>query len=288
MKVLVVYKKSAWELFSRSEDPNVAHFMEQSGRDAQFVEQSHHVQKESMETITSTLIESGAQVSILYRSELSEEVTKNIDLAVTIGGDGTFLETSHFINEETPIMGVNSDPSRSVGFLSACNGSEFPDFFSDLDMQPRCTLSRASAIINGKVTGPPILNDILFSNPNPAATTRYRMGEKSFRNSGCLFATAAGSTAWIFQEGCTSLPLIGNKTLQCYHRGNRNATTSTSNSFSLQSLTRKGRIYIDGEHLSYPLSIGQTLELTTGPSLTVIGDLERKREAFLTKYNPNM
>ena len=284
MKVLVVYKKSAWELFNGSEDPNVAHFMEKAGRDAQFVEQSHKAQKDSMETVKSALLESGAHLTMLYRADLSEEVIRDTDLAVTVGGDGTFLETSHFISDDTPIIGVNSDPARSVGFLSACNGSEFPIFFSGLDTQPRYNLSRARAAINGQVTGPPILNDVLFSNPNPAATTRYRMGEKSFRNSGCLFATAAGSTAWMFQEGCNPLPILDNK-LQCYHRGTRNAPPTTADCFRLQSLTRKGRLYFDGEHISYPLSIGQTLELSPGPSLTVIGDLARKREAFLTKYD---
>ena len=163
MKVLVVYKKSAWELFSNSEDPNVALFMENSGRDAQFFEHSHRIQKESMETVKAALLESGATINMLYRSELSQRVTSDIDLAVTIGGDGTFLEASHFIDDQTPIIGVNSDPSRSVGFLSACNGSEFPGVFAGLNNQPRFNLSRARASINGKVTGPPILNDVLFS-----------------------------------------------------------------------------------------------------------------------------
>ena len=284
MKVLVVYKKSAWELFRSSKDPNVALFMENSGRDAQFFEQSHCIQQGSMETVKSSLLESGANINMLYRSELSEEATSDIDLAITIGGDGTFLETSHFIDAHTPIIGVNSDPSRSVGFLSACNGSEFPKLLSELEKQPRFNLSRARAAINGKITGPPILNDVLFSRPNPAATTRYRVGEQSFRNSGCLVATAAGSTAWMFQEGCNPLPLV-EKRLQCYHRGNRNTAPVLSDTIMLRSLTRKGRLYIDGEHLSFPLSIGQTLELTTGPPITVIGNLEAKRAEFLTKYH---
>ena len=284
MKALVVYKKSAWELFSSSKDPNVALFMENSGRDTQFFEDSHRIQKASMETVKSALLESGAKINMLYRSELSEEVTKGIDLAVTIGGDGTFLETSHFLDNQTPIIGVNSDPSRSVGFLSACNSSEFPEVIAGLNNQPRLNLSRARASINGKITGPPILNDVLFSSPNPAATTRYRIGKRSFRNSGCLIATAAGSTAWIFQEGCSPLPLADER-FQCYHRGSRDSPPVVSDSIMLKSLTRKGRLYIDGEHISFPLAIGQTLELTTGPSLTVIGNLEEKRGKFLTKYH---
>ncbi len=282
MKILVVYKKSAWELFNSSKDPHVMLFMQESGRDAQFFEHSHQVQKASIETVKSTLIASGAELTMLYRSDLSETVTNDIDLAVTVGGDGTFIETSHFIDAKTPILGVNSDPSRSIGFLSACNGSEFPEFFSQLSNLPKLNISRSQAIINGNKTGPPILNDILFANPNPAATTRYRIGEQLFRNSGFLVATAAGSTAWIFQEGGTPLPLE-DKRIQSYHRGNRGSLPAVSNSITLKSLTRKGRLYIDGEHLSFPLSIGQTLELKTGPSLNVIGNLKVKRKKLLTK-----
>ena len=37
-----------------------------------------------------------------------------------VGGDGTFLRTSGSIdNSEIPILGLNTDPSRSIGHL--CN-----------------------------------------------------------------------------------------------------------------------------------------------------------------------
>ena len=75
MRILVVYKKSAWELFSSSKDPHVALFMQESGRDAQFFEHSHQAQKTAIETVKSALTESGAKVKMLYRSELSETVT---------------------------------------------------------------------------------------------------------------------------------------------------------------------------------------------------------------------
>ncbi len=42
----------------------------------------------------------------------------NLDLIITIGGDGTFLRTaSHIYNTNTPILGITSDPTRSVGAL---------------------------------------------------------------------------------------------------------------------------------------------------------------------------
>ena len=36
----------------------------------------------------------------------------NVDLVVTIGGDGTLLQTSHFMDDSIPVLGVNSDPTQ--------------------------------------------------------------------------------------------------------------------------------------------------------------------------------
>ncbi len=44
----------------------------------------------------------------------------NVDLVVSLGGDGTFLKTASLINSNTlPIFGVNTDPTRSVGHLTS-------------------------------------------------------------------------------------------------------------------------------------------------------------------------
>ena len=41
-------------------------------------------------------------------------------MVISLGGDGTFLKTASMIkNSNIPILGVNTDPARSVGCL--CN-----------------------------------------------------------------------------------------------------------------------------------------------------------------------
>ncbi len=41
-------------------------------------------------------------------------------LIISLGGDGTFLHTSSMIeSDQIPILGINTDPSRSLGNL--CN-----------------------------------------------------------------------------------------------------------------------------------------------------------------------
>ena len=47
-----------------------------------------------------------------------------IELILSLGGDGTFLKTASMINNRNmPILGVNTDPQRSVGCL--CNRKIF-------------------------------------------------------------------------------------------------------------------------------------------------------------------
>ena len=66
--------------------------------------------------------DSGRQVEVKrdYLVEKSDFEDENIELILSLGGDGTFLKTASMINNRLiPILGVNTDPQRSVGHL--CN-----------------------------------------------------------------------------------------------------------------------------------------------------------------------
>lgn len=47
-----------------------------------------------------------------FRSNLVEPI-RGVDLVVTIGGDGTLLQASHFMDNSIPVLGVNSDPTKA-------------------------------------------------------------------------------------------------------------------------------------------------------------------------------
>lgn len=55
----------------------------------------------------------------VFRSDLSQPI-RNVDLVITIGGDGTLLQASHFVDDSIPVLGVNSDPTlvKEVSFQS--------------------------------------------------------------------------------------------------------------------------------------------------------------------------
>jgi NAD+ kinase len=55
----------------------------------------------------------------VQRNHLSQPI-RDVDLVIAVGGDGTLLRASHFLDSSVPILGVNSDPTctKEVSYLS--------------------------------------------------------------------------------------------------------------------------------------------------------------------------
>ena len=286
MKAAIVYKISIWEIYRESPDEETRSYLERGGRNLDILKHSAPVQKETLERTRKALDTAGIEHEIFYRAKLSPESVEDKDLVISVGGDGTFLEASHRVPAGLPMLGVNSDPARSTGFFSATDGSGVTDFIKNLSSQPQTATTRLQVKIDGQPVGPPVLNDVLFAHPNPAATTRYRMispevtpeTERATRNSGLLACTAAGSSGWMFQEH-GKLMQLDDQRMQYLHRGMRkaNPTLTDAESIELESLTRSGLVFIDGDHTQFPLSLGQKLHISLGTPLTIVGDLNVKR-----------
>jgi len=76
---------------------------------------SHEEHEGTIAEVREALEDLGAQTTWVRRAHAPFDATE-ADLVVTVGGDGTLLAASHRVNE-TPILGVNSSPSHSVGFF---------------------------------------------------------------------------------------------------------------------------------------------------------------------------
>jgi NAD+ kinase len=130
-------------------------------------------------------------------------------LAVSVGGDGTFLYTARGAGT-TPIMGVNLG---EVGFLNAVSPADAVDSVSEVVERLRTTgntrtrsLPRLSASAE-EWTLPPALNDIVVQGPQRG---RGRGVDVTVRVDGSLYteghadgvlvATATGSTAYNLSE----------------------------------------------------------------------------------------
>ena len=61
---------------------------------------------------------SGREVRVVADYLVGGEDTVGVDLVCSLGGDGTFLRTASVIKSPSlPILGINTDPARSVGHL---------------------------------------------------------------------------------------------------------------------------------------------------------------------------
>ena len=133
------------------------------------------------------------------------------DLVIVLGGDGTLTSISHNIDENTPVMGVNSHPvssdeNGSVGFYMDSTIDTFADDFTRaLNGEAIVNnLPRLRAIIDStsgnRYTTDPAMNELLIANTHQYAPSKYhlRRGERNTnqQSSGLIFSTWLGQGAW--------------------------------------------------------------------------------------------
>ncbi|KAG8056489.1 hypothetical protein GUJ93_ZPchr0002g23793 [Zizania palustris] len=191
------------------------------------------VHKDTIDICKSILQRKPLECISVQRNDLSNPI-HDVDLVITVGGDGTLLRASHFLNSSIPVLGVNSDPTcphevdeltdefdarRSTGYLCAATAANFEQILDatlDGSTQPS-ELSRISVKLNGLQLPTYALNDILVSHPCPASVSRFSFrkrsntGESSHlincRSSGLRVATSAGSTAAMLSAGGFVMPI---------------------------------------------------------------------------------
>jgi NAD+ kinase len=149
------------------------------------------------------------RIEKVWKNIISKNHLNGIDLVIAIGGDGTFLSASHFI-ENTPILGVNSDTERSEGALTTTNITKLNKKIKQI-LKNKVRIknyTREKIIIyqkNKKIETENALNETFFGNINPHHTTNYKIEYKdkkeNQKSSGVIISTGTGSTAWYHSMG---------------------------------------------------------------------------------------
>jgi NAD+ kinase len=136
---------------------------------------------------------------------LRKRDVEGFDLIITIGGDGTFLSAANLV-EDTYILGINSDPDRSEGFLSSLLHNEL-EYLDEIlkgyyEIYHR---HRARVILNGRVLDEHALNEVYVGSIQNFHTSRYKIRHRNFeeehRSAGVIVSTGTGSTAWFNSAG---------------------------------------------------------------------------------------
>ncbi|XP_048523389.1 NAD kinase 2, mitochondrial isoform X2 [Dendroctonus ponderosae] len=121
-KVLVVSKLSRFEFekkkFKDLTNNQVLDTLRQRGTDIEKMIRYHDLHKKFEENVVNTFENLGVSVKVVNRYSYTPEDVANADVVIPTGGDGTFLLAASMINDnKKPVIGLNSDPNRSEGYL---------------------------------------------------------------------------------------------------------------------------------------------------------------------------
>ncbi len=126
-----------------------------------------------------------------------------VDLIVTVGGDGTILRTLQTLTRQIPIIGVNVG---EVGFLADLHPKDaipgIKALLRGFEVEER---ARLSVSINEKPL-PPAANEAVIVTARPAKISHFKIlidGQtlEEFRADGVVIATPTGSTAYAMSAG---------------------------------------------------------------------------------------
>jgi len=278
-KVLLVYKKSAYSIY----------FMERKlqlpiGKKINLKEELHRFKKahdehhQTLKKIENILSSYGVNYKKHCRG--GKISYSRYDLVITVGGDGTFLEASQKIKNQT-ILGVNSAPSFSVGKLCSASAKNFETMVQCI-VKKRFTLSflqRLRLQLEGHIRPVDCVNDILVCHSNPAAMSRYYLGigkiKEEQRSSGLWVATPSGSSGAIKSAGGQCFRSKERKMQymprELYYGFNKDYRLTgdilkTDQTMFVTSLMRNGMIYVDGTHNNFKFPYNSTLKISFSPN----------------------
>jgi len=221
-----------------------------------------------------------------WKNFLSKSDLKEIELVISIGGDGTFLSASHFV-ENMLMLGVNSNHEKSEGALTTIKLEELNKKLSEIlnknykikeyTREIICILKNDRCIRTEHA-----LNEIFFGNINPhhpsAYLLNYKNKEESQKSSGVLVSTGTGSTAWYKSMG--GWPFSRTKKQLRFRirepfRGRIHkpevikGKINPEEKLIITSKTHHGLIAIDSIR-TYEVNLDDKIEISIGPSLKVI------------------
>jgi NAD+ kinase len=291
-RVVVVVKRTAYRLFVEEEqDERITRLLRKNDPTVRRMRKSHEEHEGTIEEVSGALDDLGADVQWIRRAHAPFD-PGDAALVLTVGGDGTLLAASHRVGT-TPILGVNSAPSHSVGFFCGVQkGQVAPALERALSGKLKAVeLARMTVVVNGRAVSTRVLNDALFCHKSPAATTRYilTLGDSTEeqKSSGFWIGPAAGSTAAQRSAGGEILPLTSRKlqlvvrepyTPESEELGLTRVLIDDGEELFMRSKIRDGRIFIDGPHESFEIEMGNRLVFRRSPeSLMVLGLGARRR-----------
>lgn len=273
-EVVVVYKKSQLQLALEKRNSRIKRLLKRGDASVLAMQAAHDAHKATLVEVERALKASKTVFRRVYRARLKPAMSLG-KLVISVGGDGTLLDTSHKVGA-SPVLGVNSDTTHSVGFLCAAHRGTFAtqlDAILGARWLPTA-VRRLQGMVDDEALPFPVLNDVLVAHKNAAATSRYLIEHagvvEDHRSSGVWISTAAGSTAAMAAAGGEVMALDDDR---CQARV-REPFVADGPRLRLASLfleppdhvvivskMREGRVFLDGPHEALELPMGARLVL---------------------------
>lgn len=171
---------------------------------------------QELEEIKSVILKNKIQVTAVNRNRIKKQIL-GYDLVITLGGDGTFLRTSHFVYDKTPVLGLNPSPQTKEGFFTCSILKSFTNDFDKLVLGEFkiIPLIRLQAKINGKNIKDLAMNEFYFGRKTGFHMSKYELkfGKKTEiqKSSGVLVGTPQGTHSWIGSAGGIFMPIDSKK-----------------------------------------------------------------------------
>ncbi len=154
-----------------------------------------------------------AWVSSIWQEEAIKEHLPNLDLLITLGGDGSLLRAARLTKDAIPILGIHMG---RLGFLVEVQPAEWPDriaqtmrgdYWIEERMMVHARHYRRKRVINLY----DVLNEVVISRGQMARVVRlhtYIDGGflTTYTADGLIISTATGSTAYALAAGGPILP----------------------------------------------------------------------------------
>lgn len=297
MKILIVTKTTNYELHGQVIEENVSQGRVSSDALSRLIV-AHDEHNHTLELLKTKLDIRDIAYDIVSRdSKWSWDGT--LEAIVTVGGDGTLLAASHNIQSAGGrLIGIRSSDS-SVGYLCGAGMSEIGtlvDRIADKKIvwqqisRVRAEIQKASN--EEKILTVPVVNDLLYANANPAATTRYKIRfrdrAETHRSSGIWVATGMGSTAAILAAGGVKRSqedtLFQFRVRELYKLGHElpeiegDLFDPDFDSLEIENRCPDAILATDGQHGNLNLIYGDVIRLKRGPVLQVAVGLHADRK----------
>lgn len=274
-RILIVYKRSVYQKYVLEEGHSrLKDLLRRQHVTARTLVDAHERNQRALDFVITELGKHGVPYDVETRHRLKN--LEAYDMIFSVGGDGTFLRTSHLVKKQL-IMGINSTREYSVGALCSVTHDKFRSKLEDI-MAGNYRIMRIPRMqikINGKLLPIFATNDVLYTNHSPAATSRYiiirgkRMEEH--KSSGIWIATALGSTAAIHAAGGTKQKRTERK-LQFRTREPYQGIyspyklvggfISAKQKLTIHSKMVHAMLFVDGPNDAYRLHFGDTVEFS--------------------------